>query len=578
MLAFGKYKLGLLLWANFDKIHRLVNDIKLSLKNCLCGVFMLAQFYSAYIFGVAYKPFGTGAFMAQKMQLHEMFLVCEDTSSDIWRKYEDYMATAWHMPCSSDTDRDALWDEFANLPGFKNKMSFPKLARWFSWHECFVQQVDEYHATRMVYERHVDADESPDATQSFDLDRLRGIRAARNPRDALASLRKICGGIPLAYRLMSQTLFHLIKILFTMTCPCWSQYTREVKHAKTAKDAYRYSMKMADGAWLHAQHLKDTVRLFHDAQSLSYMEVDVDANGRDEAVKWAEHVVMLGWHVIKYQAWSLSKHAAPIECYANAASGNEAKVGETMANMKRDWTNLLRVEQRAASNSAGDKLLLKDLDTSKCNATRLFFHVFERDRFSARSFCGRRMLNAFLQRPPDNKLVEDIHNVIRRDAKGNTTLRQTSDHINDLINGSQALEVRGIPHPASVSRASFMAEFDQKKGQSRRNKHKGSRGKLPRRWSTIMGPRRWTAISEDRIHSTTAAWMWLRHYYATGLDIDLTRDIGDGIWNKFAVPFVVLTNDVNEGPYYASLGNGVWASLGWPLLKVLRFCAYGLIH
>lgn len=59
-MAFAINQLGLTMSCRFDKFHRIIRDIKLSLKHCCDGIFCKAQLYSAYLYGLNYKPFGKG--------------------------------------------------------------------------------------------------------------------------------------------------------------------------------------------------------------------------------------------------------------------------------------------------------------------------------------------------------------------------------------------------------------------------------------------------------------------------------------------------------------------------------------
>ena len=65
-VAFASMWLGLLIYARWDKYHRVVRDIRLAISHVGAGVFLKAQLYTSYLWGVNYKPFGTGAFSTQK--------------------------------------------------------------------------------------------------------------------------------------------------------------------------------------------------------------------------------------------------------------------------------------------------------------------------------------------------------------------------------------------------------------------------------------------------------------------------------------------------------------------------------
>ena len=74
------------------------------------------------------------------------------------------------------------------------------------------------------------------------------------------------------------------------------------------------------------------------------------------------------------------------------------------------------LEQRRTT-SAPAMELWNDLIACKNNVVRLMFCAFERDRFRANSVQWCRLLHAMLNVLPDNKIVEDAHNDIRKDTK-----------------------------------------------------------------------------------------------------------------------------------------------------------------
>ena len=54
--------LGKLVLVKFEKIHRLIRDIKLALQHCCGGVLLKAQVYSSNLWNYHQKPFGSGHF------------------------------------------------------------------------------------------------------------------------------------------------------------------------------------------------------------------------------------------------------------------------------------------------------------------------------------------------------------------------------------------------------------------------------------------------------------------------------------------------------------------------------------
>ena len=60
-VAAAAFLLKKTIWAKFDKIHRIIRDLKLADGGCCNKVFEKAKLWSAYIFGLNNRPFGSGA-------------------------------------------------------------------------------------------------------------------------------------------------------------------------------------------------------------------------------------------------------------------------------------------------------------------------------------------------------------------------------------------------------------------------------------------------------------------------------------------------------------------------------------
>ena len=59
-VAAGAFLLKKTIWGKFDKIHRVIRDLKLADGGCCNKVFEKAKLWSAYIFGLNNRPFGSG--------------------------------------------------------------------------------------------------------------------------------------------------------------------------------------------------------------------------------------------------------------------------------------------------------------------------------------------------------------------------------------------------------------------------------------------------------------------------------------------------------------------------------------
>lgn len=564
-MAFAINKLKLMLLAKFDKFHRVIRDIKLSLKHCCSGVFLKTQLFSSYIYGLNYKPFGAGGFSQLKNRLLVVFLATEDVHSDIWLKYCHKIASDFQMPLVTEADHAALWEAVACLPSFHQKLSFPKMGRWFSWNNCAAEQMVEFHATKMLFEHHLDNPIDPDIACSFDGDRAaleNNAGKAKTPAAELAALKSASGGISLAYKLMSSSLQHHTKLLYTATQPCWTWYTNQVKTVKTPADGLRYCVQLAGGRWAKEPHMWSTIEhsLF-DANSLRFVGLPPGACDA-ESNRIADKMLMLVWHVVSHRAWSLSRHCVPPECYANVASLDAADAEQGMISMKTAWTNLMKLEQRLHDLPAAGQLW-EDLDFARSQPIRLMFCFFERDQWRCSSVAGRKHLSGLLCVLPDNKIVEDVHGAIRKESKANVNSKLTSTRIQDVVMRSLVFESRKIRHPASLTKQVFCDKFKSIKYRRLAHLHMCAKHKMSAPWTTMWGNRTWKPLTEEGNHKSQAAWVWL-HKCLSGAP---GTNLGSALFSRLVVPFVLVARS-SDAQVYASMGNASWAALGWPMTRI----------
>ncbi|CAE8673040.1 unnamed protein product, partial [Polarella glacialis] len=504
-MAFAINELGMMMSCRFDKFHRLVRDMKLSLSHCCEGVFLKTQFFSSYIYGLNYKPFGTGGFSSLKQRLMQVFLATEDIHSEIWRKYSDRIGLDLGMPSSSDDDHQALFEAVASLPSFHHKLYFPKLGRWLSWNNSAHEYMSEFSATKMLFEHHLGEQPDPDEISTFNVDRDSILAAGRaaNPRAELAALKNASGGLALAYKLMSADLQLHVKMLYTATQACWDWYTDQVKNVKTASDGFQNSVQMAHGRWAWSPHLWHTIsHCLYNESSLEFMSMPGNLPDDPAVQKLAQKMLMLVWHLISHRGWTLTRHDCPPECYASIASANRLEAQATMDSTQGAWRRVIMLEQRLHDLPAA-RLLWADLDCMKSQPIRLLFAFFERDKWRIESLAGRKLLAGLL---PDNKIVEDCHGQIRRESKANANQKLSISRIQDLVAWLERLI--GGNHAQMCS-----------------------------------------------------GFRWLQNYVPGG-----PVKLDAALLSRLVLPFTLIQN--NEGAVYASMGNASWAALAWPVSPV----------
>ena len=137
--------------------------------------------------------------------------------------------------------------------------------------------------------------------------------------------------------------------------------------------------------------------------------------------------------------------------------------------LKRDHLAVLQLEQCAADSGRAVQLL-EDLRQVFTPPVKLMMQAFEEDFYRCDSPAGRHWLCGLLRTLPDNKLIEDLHGVLRNDAKSQKTRRQTLHHIMELVTQSKQLSSRKIVHKPMVDRAVFLQEFPRTPDKARKRR------------------------------------------------------------------------------------------------------------
>ena len=101
-VAHTAFHLGKLIWAKFDKIHRIINDLKgAEMEASVRGCFRKAKVWSAYLYGLNNRPFGSGTHFTLKNTLLNVFVSTQSIDSPHFKKYVARIAQAWKMPCDT---------------------------------------------------------------------------------------------------------------------------------------------------------------------------------------------------------------------------------------------------------------------------------------------------------------------------------------------------------------------------------------------------------------------------------------------------------------------------------------------
>ena len=432
-VSFAALHLSRTIWGKFDKIHRMIRDLVLAEQYAWPGaLFRKTKLWSAYLYGLNNKPFNSGANSTLKTWLIRLFQICENIDSPLFLKYMDRVSKAFDMPCETRQERQALFNEVLQMKSFVQKGGQHKASNWFSWNKSAEEQMCEFFGSKMVFEAQMPDEPDPDHS---------GVQfeggAGSHPQRQLSAILKQGGGINLAYKLMKTALQDHVKILWVAEKACWDEYTNQIKNVKTPKDAVTYSIRMAE-SWRASPHIWETLRnTLVEPRYLRFMGIPMGESDK------ASKALQLSWHIAAKQAWSLAKHDVPPETYSNVLSDDVASRARAAQRMRAHHQGVLKLEARRLHDDDADALW-KDLPFLQSPAIRMIFEFYARDNFDPSSAAGSRHVTGFIETPPDNKWVEDVHHPLRIDAKGNSNKKMRKCRMQAIIMNSNVLESHGV--------------------------------------------------------------------------------------------------------------------------------------
>ncbi len=384
--------MGAMVHAKFDKYHRCVRDIKLSLGHCCGGLFLKAQLHSSFLWGINFKPFGTGLFGTQKKWLLNIFLATQDIHGELFGRYGWKIAQDMQMPYDSESDKQAVFDNLCHVAGsFTKQLEICKLGRWFSWNQCARQQMPEYHTMKMLLEHHLADQQDPD-NDATAFDDLLAATRAKTPAAELAKLKSATGGLGLCHKLMTMQLLQHVRILYVVTHGCWSWYAHEVQHTKTPRDGLLALLATSQGKWAEDPHLRATVRdTLRDRDNLTFMGI---TGCSVTTKKLAQRALLLMWHILANRAWSLAtRNYCPPECYVGLLSGSPQKAQVAAESMRDNWRMLMRLEQQRLQLPVAHRLW-GDIHFASEMPIRMLHLFFEQAKFNPACTRGLKLLRS----------------------------------------------------------------------------------------------------------------------------------------------------------------------------------------
>ena len=340
--AYAVFKMNHLIHTRWDHFHRCINDVKLSLKSA-GAAFLSCQMHSTYLWGLQFRPFGTGAFFQDLKRLHEHFFATESIDYPSFQQQWRLFRSDLGLP---DTESPLqVWQAIANLDGVTRKGTLPKLGRWFSWNAAYTERAPEFRILRMLLQHHLGTDAAKlDPNEAVAQRELEAqARASQAGNVSRESVRKefskmkesLGGGVRLAYHMMSDRMLQMVHLIGVATEPCWTWYSSSVTDVKDAGDSLQLAMRMQD-SWHSDPHLQLTGGLLMSGPAQLVKLINDPELGKFKDTQL--RLFQLCTHLLKHRCWSFAKqYSCPPDCYASALSsiGLDAQESRTLHSLIR---------------------------------------------------------------------------------------------------------------------------------------------------------------------------------------------------------------------------------------------------
>ena len=325
----------------------------------------------------------------------------------------------------------------------------------------------------------------------------------------------------------------------------------------------------ADGQWMRDPQLLDLVsNALHAMPSLAYMDVPLAQS------VVASRIVSVVWNLLAQRSWSLAaRHHGPPQSYIGLLSSQPLRQRRAMQLIEQEWKALTLLEQRRLT-WAPAKRLWDDLQYARIRPLRLFWSLCESCNYNCRACdSASSLLRGMLEVWPDNKIVEDCHNVVKADTMKTRSSKRNSDRQSDVMCHSKILESRNLRHTSMVTKQAWLSRggpLHQRRATAlasaqgkRRHRHYSQKHRMPKRWSELMGKKVWGTSTEANHRRCVAAWNW----YQVGRPSSTAPGgqppkLADALLTRLlSCEMVVQRGDL----LFASLGSYSWGALVYPL-------------
>ena len=356
--------------SKWDHVHRSIRDVRGCIDKSSNALFLKAQVYSGYIFGLNCRPFNSGAFGDLKRRLLNVLYASSTIESPIFKKYGRAIARDLNMRFVTIDERIEVWEKMGTLKSFNGAMETPKMGRWFSWNGAARDQIKEWHTVKMVCEFSLQENDTymdPDAADAlpFDHKSLEAVRNKENPVAQLRAMKMSAGGLQLCYSLMSSMLLLYTKAVYYLTQATWTWYTDRVTNVKSPRQNIILTLGFSGGKWRNELHFRETVRIaLFDPTTLSELGLAHD-NQSEVGSALLERLHESTVSLIGQRAWSFAvRYGLPPEIYVGILSSVARDKAEAAALMESHW-HRLRLLERVRHLDGGANILWADLTVAR---------------------------------------------------------------------------------------------------------------------------------------------------------------------------------------------------------------------
>lgn len=404
----------------------------------------------------------------------------------------------------TEQDYEQLFNSLASLETWRLKKSCVKGSRWFSWHQACCEHYEEFFATRMLLTWAYPHEKSPDEGGSKMMKDLR--------KDDL-------GGLKLALQCLSWKTWYGITVLKLADSSLWEWYANTVKVVKNPTQGLERCLESSVAGWMIDGQFQGLVGALLQEASFEkvriYGALSVQFLGEEGAETELQNFVDTFWHYVielmGHRSRTMSKFSVGAEAYAKLLGNDGVAAADARCLMLSDWKCLWGME---SSVNKDPQELAADLRDAISKPLRLAMQLQETNRPEE----ARDILKTLLIRLPDSKLVEDLHQRLRTEAKANAQQSLRPRELQGLIQTSNALESRNILHPARLTRDAFMEQWKTTNADYNFKKSFDSGTvKLPEFFSRMLAPKKWRTLSEETLSVSSGAWAWVRQYVSKNL-------------------------------------------------------------